>query len=230
MARLCRVFPDLLQVNYPPLTQGACSEDLMETTTMQFDSHEGCFSQPYSCRPVDAAPTDYPWTHGIIGYLLPTRQRTSYASSSVVETSSSGVSVSALVHSGSTRGHKNIMEEAIPPPACAGGLLARRDEKIENDDLTMCRKNLGVSEFSTAKSVCAPICAPLWSTAANAANSLRLLSGVLDPGTVARVKTESPAGCDPCDHGEGSVSITGGTGEGFYTQPVRERGAREGVR
>jgi hypothetical protein len=100
----------------------------METTTMQFDSHEGCFSQPYSCRPVDAAPTDYPRNHGIIGYLLPTRQRTSYASSSVVETSSSGVSVSALVHSGSTRGHKNIMEGAIPPPACAGGLLARRDE------------------------------------------------------------------------------------------------------
>mgnify|MGYP000966322246 CR=1 FL=1 len=116
------------EVNYPPLTQGACSEDLMETTTMQFDSHEGCFSQPYSCRPVDAAPTDYPRNHGIIGYLLPTRQRTSYASSSVVETSSSGVSVSALVHSGSTRGHKNIMEGAIPPPACAGGLLARRDE------------------------------------------------------------------------------------------------------
>ncbi|CVK32570.1 protein of unknown function [Methanoculleus bourgensis] len=111
---------------------------------------------------------------------------------------------------------------------CVSGLAA--NEKIENDDLTMCRKNLGVSEFSTAKSVCAPICAPLWSTAANAANSLRLLSGVLDPGTVARVKTESPAGCDPCDHGEGSVSITGGTGEGFYTQPVRERGAREGVR
>jgi hypothetical protein len=100
----------------------------METTTMQFDSHEGCFSQPYSCRPVDAAPTDYPRNHGIIGYLLPTRQRTSYASSSVVETSSSGVSVSALVRSGSTRGHKNIMEGAIPPPACAGGLLARRDE------------------------------------------------------------------------------------------------------
>jgi len=43
----------------------------METTTMQFDSHEGCFSQPYSCRPVDAAPTDYPRNHGIIGYLLP---------------------------------------------------------------------------------------------------------------------------------------------------------------
>jgi len=37
----------------------------METTTMQFNSHEGCFSQPYSCRPIDAAPTDYPWTHGI---------------------------------------------------------------------------------------------------------------------------------------------------------------------
>ena len=102
----------------------------METTTMQFDSHEGCFSQPYSCRPVDAAPTDYPRNHGIIGYLLPTRQRTSYASSSVVETSSSGVSVSALVHSVSTRGHKNSMEGAIPPPACAGGLLARRDERF----------------------------------------------------------------------------------------------------
>ena len=123
-------------------------------------------------------------------------------------------------------GHRDRVHERRVP--CVSGPAA--NEKIENDDLTMCRKNLGVSEFSTAKSVCAPICAPLWSTAANAANSLRLLSGVLDPGTVARVKTESPAGCDPCDHGEGSVSITGGTGEGFYTQPVRERGAREGVR
>jgi hypothetical protein len=96
----------------------------METTTMQFNSHEGCFSQPYSCRPVDAAPTDYPWTHGITGYLLLTRQRTSYASGRVVENSSSGVGVSALMTKVSTSEYKKITEGAIPPPAFAGGLLA----------------------------------------------------------------------------------------------------------
>jgi hypothetical protein len=79
----------VVRVNYPPLTQGACNEDLMETTKMQFNSHEGCFSQPYSCRPVDTAPTDYPWNHGIIGYLALSHQRTSYASSSVIENPSS---------------------------------------------------------------------------------------------------------------------------------------------
>jgi hypothetical protein len=92
----------------------------METTTMQFNSPEGCFIQPYSCRPVDAAPTDYPWNHGITGYLLPPRQRTSYASSSVVESPSSGVGVSALVHSVSTQEHKNITEGQFLPPLARG--------------------------------------------------------------------------------------------------------------
>ncbi len=97
----------------------------MGTTTMQLNSHEGCFNQPYSCRPADTAPTDYPWNHGITGYLLLTQQRTSYASSSVVENPSSGVGVSALVTRVSTSGYKNITDGAIPLPACAGGLLAQ---------------------------------------------------------------------------------------------------------
>jgi hypothetical protein len=96
----------------------------METTTMQLNSHEGCFSQPYSCRPVDTAPTDYPWNHGIIGYLALSHQRTSYASSSVVENPSSGVGVSVLASKVSTSEYKNITEGAIPPPAQAGGGIA----------------------------------------------------------------------------------------------------------
>jgi len=68
-----------MHVNYPSLKGGACTGNLMETTTMQFNSPEGCFIQPYSCRPVDTASTDYPWNHGITGYLYRSPRHTSYA-------------------------------------------------------------------------------------------------------------------------------------------------------
>ncbi|GEM_PF-493050 len=43
---------------------------------MHFNSPESCFIQPYSCRPVDAAPTDYPWNPGITGYFPSPYRRT----------------------------------------------------------------------------------------------------------------------------------------------------------
>ena len=113
---------------------------------------------------------------------------------------------------------------------CVSGLAA--NEKIENDDLTMCRKNLGVSEFSTAKSVCAPICAPLCSTGANAANYVRPLSGVLDPRSFARVKVEIGR-CDVCGVAKAvyrSREAQAKICEGCYARLVREGNAKEGIR
>jgi hypothetical protein len=43
---------------------------------MQFNRCEGCFVQPYSHGPVDAAPTNYPWNHGITGYFPRTHNNT----------------------------------------------------------------------------------------------------------------------------------------------------------
>ena len=108
------------QVNYPPLTQGACNEGLMETTTMQFNSPEGCFIQPYSCRPVDAAPTDYPWNHGITGYFPSLYRRTSYASSSGLK---SPLQESASVHQYLKYRHQNTktLRRGNSSPRLRGG-------------------------------------------------------------------------------------------------------------
>jgi len=92
----------------------------METTTMQCNSPEGCPNGPYSCRPVDAATTDYPWTHGITGYLLLTRQRTSSASSSMCQNSRSGVGVNALTTKALLSEHKNSTEGQFLPGQNAG--------------------------------------------------------------------------------------------------------------
>ena len=116
-----------MRVNYPSLKGGACTGNLMETTTMQFNSPEGCFIQPYSCRPVDTASTDYPWNHGITGYLYRSPRHTSYANCGVIKTSSSGVGVSGPVTEVSTSDYKILTEGAIPPhPEGWGGIAQLR--------------------------------------------------------------------------------------------------------
>ena len=51
--------------------------------------------------------------------------------------------MSALVPGVSTSEYKNIMEGAIPPPAWAGGLLARRDEiQIRDERITDLKETL----------------------------------------------------------------------------------------
>jgi hypothetical protein len=66
-----------------------------------------------------------------------------------------------------------VQERKVP---CVPGLVA--NEKIENTNLTMNRKNLNVARNSSAKSVCTPICTPLCNTGANVANGVRPLAGV----------------------------------------------------
>ncbi|KAF5044496.1 hypothetical protein DSECCO2_491220 [anaerobic digester metagenome] len=80
---------------------------------MQFNSHEVCFNQPYSHRPVDTATTDYPWNHGITGYL--TSPVSAHHPQVVCVNSSPGVGVSVLVTRISTSEHKNIMEGQFLP-------------------------------------------------------------------------------------------------------------------
>jgi energy-coupling factor transporter ATP-binding protein EcfA2 len=125
-------------------------------------------------------------------------------------------------------GHRDRVHERRVP--CVSGPAA--NGTIEHDDLTMNRKNNDVSKIFHAKSVCAPICAPLCSTAANVANGVRPISGVLDPGTFARVKVELGR-CDICDSGKAvyrSREAQVGICEGCYARLVREGNAREGVR
>ena len=112
---------------------------------------------------------------------------------------------------------------------CVPGLVA--NEKIENTNLTMNRKNLNVAWNSSAKSVCTPICTPLCNTGANVANGVRPLAGVLDYRTFGRVRVElgrcTICGAKAVYHSaEAQTQIC----EGCYSRLVREGNAREGVR
>jgi hypothetical protein len=106
------------------------------------------------------------------------------------------------------------------------------NKKIERADLTTNCKNYGISKIPHTKSVCAPICAPLCSTGATAANSVRPLSGVLDPRSFARVRVELGR-CDVCGAAKAvyrSREAQAKICEGCYARLVREGNARVGVR
>ncbi len=106
------------------------------------------------------------------------------------------------------------------------------NEKIERANLSSNCKNYGISKIPHTKSVCAPICAPLCSTGATAANSVRPLSGVLDPRSFARVRVELGR-CDVCGAAKAvyrSREAQAKICEGCYARLVREGNARVGVR
>jgi hypothetical protein len=124
--------------------------------------------------------------------------------------------------------HRDRMHDRGVP--CVPGPVA--NEKIENDYLTVNQKNLNALSGSSVKSVCTPICTPLCNTGATVANGVRPLSGVLDPGTFARVRVDLGR-CEICDTGKAvyrSREAQTHICEGCYARLVREGNAREGVR
>ncbi len=120
-----------------------------------------------------------------------------------------------------------VQKQEVP---CVSGLVA--NEKIEHEYLKANQKNLNASKSSIVKRVCTPLCAPLCSTGANAANYVRPLSGVLDPRSFARVRVELGR-CDVCGVAKAvyrSREAQAKVCEGCYARLVREGNARVGVR
>jgi hypothetical protein len=109
-------------------------------------------------------------------------------------------------------------------------------KKIENRDFPINRQSPSAAESSQTKSVCThvctPICTPLCNTGATVANGVRPLSGVLDPGTFARVRVDLGR-CDVCGTGKAvyrSREAQAKVCEGCYARLVREWNAGAGVR
>ncbi|WP_214083946.1 hypothetical protein [Methanoculleus sp.] len=123
--------------------------------------------------------------------------------------------------------HVRVHDPSVP---CVSGLVA--NEKSENDDLLMNQRNFNVTKSSDEKSVCTPLCTPLCNTAADVANGVRPLSGVLDPRTFARVKVELGR-CDICGVRKAvyhSPEAQTHTCEECYSRLMREGNARKGIR
>jgi len=124
--------------------------------------------------------------------------------------------------------HRDLVHDRGVP--CVSGLVA--NETIENGGLTMNQGKSSAARSSSVKSVCTPICTPLCNTGATVANGVRPLSGVLDPGTFARVRVDLGR-CEICDTGKAvyrSREAQTHICEGCYARLVREGNAREGVR
>ena len=138
-------------VNYPRLKPGACSGGPLWGTGLQFNLPEDCFIQPYSCRPVDTASTDYPWNHGITGYFPSHRRHTSHASCRWLE---SPLQESASVHQYlmyRPQNTKTLRIGQFLPRIKTRGLQTATRDKIVNQEARNCSSVMGYKKRQNAK-------------------------------------------------------------------------------